>query len=143
MNTVVVKDVTASDIQVVDKTNGRWVAGQSGNPKGRPPTIRDEIATAKQKLEQFIRGKIDPDKAVKAVCKLVDAAAEGDVKAAAVIMPYLLSKSTGIDDTVDKGAQGITIRIENATIKAQREHTPIDGEFKEIKDNGSENNSDS
>lgn len=122
-------------VVVIDKPttahSGQWQKGVSGNPRGRPPTVRDAVIEAKHALERFIRNKVDPEKAAKAVVTMVEKAAEGDVKAAAVIFPYLLSKPTGMEETGDKNTGGITIRIENATVKAQRDAV-TDGEFKEI-----------
>jgi hypothetical protein len=120
-----------SEVAVIEDKTGRWVAGQSGNPKGRPPSRRDTILEQKQLLEGYIRGKIDKDKAVKAVLAMVEQAAEGNVKAAAVIIPYIMAKATDSDETSHQEKGGITIRIENATIKAKRDET-VDGEFKEI-----------
>lgn len=126
---------------VPPKVNGRWVAGQSGNPKGRPPTTRDAVNEAKHTLERFIRTKLSADNAAKAVVKMVEMAAEGNTKAAAVIFPYILSKATGVEDDGHKDTGGIVIRIENATIKAQRDNAVTDGEFKEVTNNGYENDS--
>lgn len=63
---------------------------------------------------------------------MIDMASSGDTKAAAVIIPYILSKATDAEETSTKHPGGIVIRIENATVKAQREAEPIEGAFKEI-----------
>lgn len=124
-----------STASVADATlDTKWKKGESGNPAGRPISNRNKLLDYKQTLEGYIRGKIDKDKAVKAVLAMVDAAADGNVKAAAVILPYILSKATDADEESSKHQGGIVIRIENATIKAKRETETTDGEFKEIKD---------
>jgi hypothetical protein len=119
-------------VVTTEVADGKWKKGQSGNPAGRPLSNRNKLLEHKQTLEGYIRGRIDKEKAVKAVLAMVDAAADGNVKAAATILPYILSKATDEDeDAGSKHPGGIVIRIENATVKAKREEI-TEGEFKEI-----------
>jgi hypothetical protein len=128
---------------VATKGDGRFVAGVSGNPHGRPLTKRQSINDQQMTIEAAIRKKIAPDQIIKAVEMQVKLAAAGDTKAAAVIMPYFLTKPTGEDKDPASGTQ-IVIKVENATLFAQNKEqikdsppsTVIDGEFTEVKPNG-------
>jgi hypothetical protein len=111
-----------------------WKEGQSGNPAGRPPTTKQNILTLKQKVEHVIRSKVSQDTIVEMVEKMAKAAANGDIKAGAALLPYFLSKP-GIEKEAESGQQ-IVIRIENATFKAQQDTPVIDATFEEEKTNG-------
>lgn len=56
---------------------GRWPKGQSGNPKGRPPGILDKRTKVTQSL-------MDDAPAVARV--VIDAALEGDIQAASLVL---------------------------------------------------------
>lgn len=62
------------------KKRGRWKAGESGNPKGRPPGV-GEVA----KLRASIAGHVP-----KIITRLVTAANGGDVQAARVLLERVL-----------------------------------------------------
>lgn len=118
-----------SEIVTAIKEGGRWVKGTSGNPAGRPISDKDKILASKQKLEQFVRGKISPEKVVKIVEQLLHSAAKGDTAAAKVILPYILSKASDGSEDADRGERGgIVFRIENATIKPQRQVIAVEAE---------------
>jgi hypothetical protein len=113
----------------VVKDKGRWAKGKSGNPAGRPLSNKQKILDRKHTLEEYIRGKIDKDKLVAVVTKLVDQAATGDTKSAKILLPFILSKAgEGTEDGADRDRGGIVFRIENATIKPQRPVIAVEAE---------------
>jgi hypothetical protein len=66
-------------------------------------------------------------------------AEQGNVKAAQTILAYTITKPAAEADDAGKQPTGITIRIENATFKAQRESAQsnpkvIEGEYSELRE---------
>jgi hypothetical protein len=78
---------------------GRWAKGQSGNPKGRPPGIIDKRTKVTQAL-------FDDAPAVARV--VIDAALDGDVQAAALVLsrvaPPIKSQAERVQFELNKDA---------------------------------------
>lgn len=94
---------------------GRFVAGQSGNPKGRPKGKKNQITVLKQDLEIAVRDAIGPDRIKAVVDKMVELALEGNVGAGKVILDKVLSNAKEGEDEKDAGGQ-LKIIIENAAL---------------------------
>lgn len=117
--------------------SGKFLEGVSANPAGRPPGTRNKLVSVKRKLELAVREGMSTERLTRIINKMAEMAADGDVKAARLILDkFISSANAGDDDGADKGAQGITIRIENATFAKTNESPPIDAIFTEIKTNG-------
>jgi len=117
-------------------TDGTFVAGVSGNPLGRPKGKKNQLTELKQDLEIAVRKALPVSRITKIVEKVALMAEEGNLRAAKLILDKTISNAKDVDDVDSKGVGGITIRIENATFKAQREqHTPqaVEAEFTEVK----------
>jgi hypothetical protein len=94
---------------------GRFVAGTSGNPLGRPKGKKNEITELKQDLEIALRSRMDPDKINTIVQAMYDKALEGNVGAAKLILDKVLSNAREAEDVHDV-SEGLKIIIENANI---------------------------
>ena len=138
--TAVTTEVTVAAIPadkpiVQAQDDGKFKPGQSGNPAGRPISVRKAISDLQTATEQAIRGAIPATRVVKVVEKLLALAEKGNTRAAGIIMPYFISKPS--TDSGESGGGGkIIIQVENATIKAIRENespATVDGEFTEVK----------
>jgi hypothetical protein len=125
-----------SEVAVRDE-GGKFLEGVSGNPAGRPPGTRNKLVSAKRKLEIAVREGMSADKLKRIIDKMAALALDGDTKAARLILDKFISSATDAEDSDDKGheSRGITIRIENATFA--KTNQPIDVQFQEIKENGS------
>ena len=124
-----------SDLAVaIRDEKGMFLPGKSGNVRGRPPTKRERIQLIQEKLQLAVQRRMDPRDVSEVVRVMVDAAKNGDVKAAKLIMEYALEKPNSTQErSVDK-SNSIKIVIENATLynKMQQEPKPIDVEVKVI-----------
>lgn len=121
--------------ELVRDGSGRFPKGMSGNPAGRPTGRKNEIVQLKQEMELAIRSHVHPEKLKKIIEKMINKAMNGNIAAAKLIFDHFLSKATETEDAV-KDSGGITIRIENATFKAQAEEKQIvavEGKFEELK----------
>lgn len=118
---------------------GEFLPGVSGNPNGRPPaTAEDTIDALQRKVEQAVRGRIDTNRVVTVVNKLLSFAEKGDVKAAGILLPYFLTKPSADSGKGGGGGGQIIIKVENATIAAKANDTAstMDAEFTEVKKDG-------
>lgn len=115
--------------------DGTFQKGVSGNPAGRPKGRKNEITELQQELEYAVRKHMTAAKIEKIVDKMVDLAVNGNTKAAKLILDKVVSNARGTDDVDNKGAGGILIRIENATVAYKREHPEpaIPADFTEVK----------
>lgn len=111
---------------------GRWVAGQSGNPKGQPKGIKT-ITVLKNNLELAVRERLTATKVTQIVNKMAELALAGDVKAAKLILDMAISKAAVHEANRDQ-APTIHITIENATIAAKQAvaNQPIEAEYNDI-----------
>lgn len=73
------------------KNNGRWTAGQSGNPKGRPPGSGD-LAKLRAAINEHLPEIIK---------QLVDKAREGDTQAARILLERVLPPVKAVESTVE------------------------------------------
>lgn len=116
----------------VPSVSGRWVKGQSGNPKGRPPADPDKIGThalthLKNKLEYAVRESVDPERIKRIVVKMCQLAEDGNVRAAKLILDKVVSNASGPTQE-EPGDQSRTVvfQIENATFAAiQKNAAPV------------------
>lgn len=97
--------------------SGRWVKGQSGNPRGRP---KKELTALQRDLEGAVREHLSPDKVRRILNKLVEKAEGGDVKAAKLILDKLVPNAVDAEESGDTG-RTVVFRIENATFAAQQQ----------------------
>lgn len=117
---------------------GRFLPGVSGNPKGRPPALREQITDLQTKIEQAVRNKFPAERVIRVIEKTF-AEAEGTGKQATqcrkLIFEYFMRKPT---EAVQNDSTGntVVVRIENATFKATHDPAVIDGEVIEVKENG-------
>lgn len=122
---------------VTRDAEGKFLAGVSGNPLGRPKGKKNELTELKQDLEIAVRKSLPVSRITKIVEKVAQMAEEGNLRAAKLLLDKVISNAKDVDDVDDKATGGIRIVIENATILAQkqREHStpkPLDGEFTEV-----------
>lgn len=113
-------------------TKGKWVKGQSGNPKGKPKDLRT-IAVLKNDLELAVREKLSPATVSRVINRMVDIALNDPepkhaISAAKLIVDMAISKAAVQEQANQRPA--ISIIIENATMAAQKlEEQPIEATY--------------
>ncbi len=112
---------------------GTWVKGQSGNPAGRPKGKKNEITELQQDLELAVRKNINSAKVVQIVEKVVEMAVQGNLMAAKLILDKVMPNAKPAEDSAGDN-RGFTIRIENATLVAERHENVIDITPTEVND---------
>jgi Family of unknown function (DUF5681) len=121
--------------EVARDEGGKFLEGVSGNPAGRPAGTRSKLVVLKERLELAVREEMTAAQIGRIISKMAGMAEQGDVKAARLILDkFMSSASVSEESAEDRGNSGITIRIENATFKAQ--NPIIDADFKEVKKDG-------
>lgn len=112
---------TSADVIPRDE-KGKWLAGVSGNPAGRPKGAKNHITQLKQSMEIALREGLSP-KDVQAVVKsMLAEALNGNVGAGKLILDKVMSNARDQDDANDNTG-GIRIVIENASIDALQSTT--------------------
>lgn len=104
---------------MTDRTEkGQFLAGVSGNPKGRPKGSKSEVTQLKTDIELALRQHVHPEKLKKVVEKVLNKAANGNMAAAKLIFDYFLSR---VSDGEDNGnaPPAIKVVVENITIAKQ------------------------
>jgi len=104
---------------------GRFVQGQSGNPKGKPKGTKHWITTERENLElvlrQYLGDKKQMNKAMQAVDRLFQLAIEAEDKVAVQAMKVLLDKvlpsPKSAEEVTEDKAPSVHIVIENTTDK--------------------------
>jgi hypothetical protein len=118
--------------KAVRASDGKFLPGVSGNPRGRPPSKKNQITNLKQDLEIAIRQNVNPRDIQEIVQSMVDLAKEGSVGAAKLILDKTVSNAREVEDTkADSG--GIRVVIENVTVGRETETIEAeDGDYEEI-----------
>jgi hypothetical protein len=101
-------------------SDGRFVKGQSGNPKGRPPNTNNKLATLRKELELAILEHVGVEKVKRIINKVVEKAEAGDMRAAKLILDKVVPNAGPGDEAADNG-RTVVFRIENATFAAQHQ----------------------
>jgi hypothetical protein len=118
---------------------GKFLKGKSGNPGGRPPSIRAKIGLNQALMEDFVRGRVPAKDVLKVVQQTFrDAMGSGKhaVQNRKLIFEFFIQKPRDVEVSEDK-SNSVVIRIENATFKAtHNEPSVIEGEVTEVTDNG-------
>lgn len=114
--------------------------GQSGNPKGRPPSIRAKIGLNQALMEDFVRGRVPAKDVLKVVQATFRDCHDPDPKVSTpnrkLVWEFFIQKPRDVEVAKDD-SNSVVIRIENATFKATHApETVVDGEYTEVKDNG-------
>ena len=113
--------VSAKAKPPVRDNKGRFVAGVSGNPNGRPLSKRNQITTLKQDLEIAIRENVRPEQIKQIVDKMIELAIyEGSVGAAKLILDKTLSNAKDSEEIKADGG-GVRVIIENVTVGRKTE----------------------
>lgn len=122
-----------SKTEVARNPDGTFLSGVSGNPKGRPPSKRNQITNLKQDLEIAIRKNVSQKDIQKIVERMIDLAVnEGSVMAAKLILDKTISNAKDSEEVKQEGG-GVRVIIENVTVGRQTETVDIeDGEYQDI-----------
>lgn len=102
---------------------GRFVAGVSGNPNGRPKGRKNHLVNLQQDLEIAVREHISAEKIKKILDKICSQAEGGNVAAAKLILDKVIANARESDDTSDNG-RTVVFRIEHATFAATNNKSP-------------------
>jgi len=135
---------------VVDRSVAtRWKKGQSGNPAGRPPSIRAKIGLNQALMENFVRGRVPAKDVLKVVQQTFRDALSDNPKVSTpnrkLVFEFFIQKPRDVEVADDK-SNTVVIRIENATFKAMQgsdgaeathasDPEVIEGEVIEVKEN--------
>lgn len=114
--------------------DGTFPAGVSGNPRGRPPSKRNQITDLKQDLEIAIRRGVRPAQIQSIVDKMVELAQEGSVGAAKLILDKTVSNAKDVEEVKNEGG-GVRVIIENVTVGRETKTIEAeDAEYTELED---------
>jgi len=115
---------------------GRFLPGTVNSP-GRPPKL--EIGDIQLHIEKAVRKHFPAERIIKVVEATFRDATHNDKAGLAcrkLIFEYFIQKPKMAEEETHQG-QSITIKIENATFKAQQEDKPpLEGTYTEVVSNG-------
>lgn len=104
---------------VIRTQEGTFAPGVSGNPNGRPKGKKNELTELQQDLEVAVRKSLTSERVVGIINKLATMAEEGNVKAAKLLLDkFIPNAAPSTSEEADRPS--FVIRIENATVQAQR-----------------------
>jgi hypothetical protein len=118
---------------------GKFVAGRSGNPRGRPRGGKNRITQLKQNLEIAVREAISTQDIVDVMKAMVEEAKNGSVTAQKAVLEHFVSKAKEGED-IEAAQAGIKIIVQNATFKAENSSSdddfpqPLEGECTPIEE---------
>jgi len=114
---------------VTRNESGQFVKGESGNPKGRPRNVKNDITNLKQELELAVRRGVTTTDIQAIVKAMVEKAQDGSVQAAKLILDKTLSNAKEAEDLVEARG-GIQVIVKNATLQVSTDaNPPIEGEL--------------
>lgn len=115
--------------------DGKFIKGQSGNPRGRPAGGKNRITQLKQDLEIAIREKVSVRRIANVVDKMLELAEGGDKGAAKIILDKFVSMARDGEDTVDnRPTIHVTITNEAKSADNFTSQPPIEGESTPIEE---------
>jgi hypothetical protein len=96
--------------KLVRTATGQFVAGQSGNPAGRPKGSKNKITEIKLLTEQAVRsGRLED---MVRVCEnIIEDALDGDVRAKKMVWDAMMSKASSTEDKAAGTRQKIEIGV--------------------------------
>jgi hypothetical protein len=103
---------------------GRFVAGTSGNPNGRPKGRKNVITELKQDMEIALRENLSVEEIQGVVRAMLAEALNGNVGAGKLILDKVLSSAKETDDAKETGG-GLKVVIEHATIDSFQKDSNI------------------
>ncbi len=113
---------------LVRSSNGQFVAGQSGNPKGRPKGSKNKISELKLLTEQAVRSGNLED--MISVCQqIIGKALDGDSRAEKMVWDAMMSKASQTEDKTAGKKQKIEVGVMNVT---QESPSIIEGEIIDV-----------
>jgi hypothetical protein len=113
---------------------GRFVAGISGNPNGRPKGRKNVITALKQDMEIALRENLSIEDIKGVVQSMLAEALNGNVGAGKLILDKVLSSAKETEDAKETGG-GLKIIIEHANIDAlQKDSNIIEAIAEEVKE---------
>lgn len=101
-------------------SDGRYLPGQSGNPRGRPlKDSRHHLTQLKHKLDIAVRENLPVERLCKILNKVADEAEKGNMRAAKLILDKFVSNAdnAAVEDEGDVSRKVVFV-IENATFAA-------------------------
>lgn len=104
----------------VRNKKGQWVSGQSGNPAGKPKGTKHQITQLRENTElalrEYMSSPENARKALKALDKLFEQAANGDTASLKLLFDKVLPNARGGSDDGDAEKQRpVAIQIINQT----------------------------
>ncbi len=105
-----------ADKEVIRSTDGKFLPGASGNPKGRPKGTKNRITELKQEMELVLREGINPEVLKSIVASMAAEAINGNVQAAKLILDRFITNASTADDDAEANP---TIRIEIKNLTPQ------------------------
>ena len=114
--------------------NGRFVAGVSGNPAGRPKGRKNRITVLKQDMEIALRENLSVEDIKGVIQSMLAEALNGNVGAGKLILDKVMSSAKSDEDAKESGG-GLKIIIEHANIDSfQKDSNIIDAIAEEVTD---------
>lgn len=99
---------------VIERDNGRFVKGVSGNPNGRPKGSRNKITLMKLMAEEAVREK-NAEKMLEVANIIIEQAIDGDKESQKLVWNAIMSKSNLDAEKTAGDKVTITIgRVESA-----------------------------
>jgi hypothetical protein len=89
-------------------SEGQWVPGVSGNPRGRPKGSKNRITLLKAMAEEAVREKHTPQM-LEVIQQIINQAQDGDKEAQRLVWNAIMSK--GLSDSDGKVKEKVEIKI--------------------------------
>ena len=117
LTTTTSSEEESSQLPETRDDKGRFVAGVSGNPKGRPKGKKNVITELKQDMEIALRENLSVEDIKGVIQSMLAEALNGNVGAGKLILDKVLSSAKESEDAKESGG-GLKIVIEHANIDA-------------------------